>query len=73
MFSNQQILVEKSAAFYNFLKSKKGENEFLFTIINKEFDKNIEFEYGWFIVWFGVGKDWWKITDDYKIILNETE
>lgn len=73
MFSNQQILIEKAAEFCKFLKSKGAENEFSFEIIKKEFDKNMEFEYAWFIVWYGIGKDWWKITDDYKIILNETE
>jgi len=70
-FSEQEILTKKCDEFYKYLLARKV-SEFDFRAI-KEFDKNIEFEYAWFVIWIGVGKDWWKITNDYKIILAEKE
>lgn len=67
-YINQDAVIKQTLDFYKFLLEKKI-NEFDFTVL-KEFDKEIDFDYASIIIWIGVGKEIWKIADDYKIILN---
>ena len=72
MFQHQQELIDKTSLFYHFLR-EKGEKEFSFPQIIKEFEENLDFAQAWAIVWYGIGKDWWEITDEYKVILKGIE
>jgi len=70
-FSNQDLFNEKCQNLFSFLKEKKLA-EFDLSYI-KEFDKEIEFDDASIILWIGAGKGFWKVSDDYRILLNSTE
>jgi hypothetical protein len=71
LLSEQNLFLEKCNKFYEFLRQKKVDSFDLSSI--KEFDKEIKFDDASIIFWIGVGKGFWKLSNDYKIYLNSTE